>query len=89
MEKNDDKLEERKVVAFESMAKSFSSMAEAMEEKNDYTQDIGLVEWSDRLEWYMNEFFQIFKTRTVGSTNRPERGSERIQEKTEGEDTNS
>lgn len=89
MEKNDDKLEERKVVAFESMAKSFSRMAEAMEEKNDYTQDIGLVEWSDRLEWYMNEFFQIFKTRTVGSTNRPERGSERIQEKTEGEDTNS
>jgi len=89
MEKKDEVLEERKVVAFESMAKSFSRMADAMEERNDYTQDIGLVEWSDRLEWYINEFYQIFKTKTVGSTNRPKRGSERIEETPEGEDTNS
>lgn len=77
MAKKDEVLEERKVVAFESMAKSFSRMAEAMEERNDYTQDIGLVEWSDRLEWYINEFYQIFKTKTVGRTSRPPRDAER------------
>jgi hypothetical protein len=79
MVKKDEVLEERKVVAFESMAKSFSRIAEAMEERNDYTQDIGLVEWSDRLEWYMNEFFQIFKTKTVGRTSRPSRDAERTE----------
>ena len=45
--------------------------------------------WQERLEWYLNEFYQIAKAKTVGNTNRPERGSERIQEKSEGEDTNS
>ena len=47
--------------------------------------------WQERLEWYLNEFYQIAKTKTVGTTNRPERGSERIQENTEtqGEESKS
>jgi len=89
MAKKDEVLEERKVVAFESMAKSFSRIAEAMEERNDYTQDIGLVEWSDRLEWYINEFYQIFKTKTIGKTNRPSRDAERGENIEEEESSNS
>lgn len=77
MANNDNSLEERKVEAYEQMAKAFGRIADALEERNDYNEDVGLVEWSERLEWYLNEFFQIFKTRTKGNSNRPERDSER------------
>jgi|11_taG_2_1085331.scaffolds.fasta_scaffold46651_2 hypothetical protein len=91
MADKDNNFEERKVEAYEKMAKAFGRIADALEERNDYNEDVGLVEWSERLEWYLNEFFQIFKTRTKGSINRPERGSERIQEnkETQGEEDNS
>jgi hypothetical protein len=47
--------------------------------------------WQERLEWYLNEFYQIAKAKTVGNTNRPTRESERIQEnkETQGEEGNS
>jgi len=76
------KLEERGVKALESIATSLGDM-------NDWFYDLDADLWQERLEWYLNEFYQIAKTKTVGNTNRPERGSERIEAKTEGEDTNS
>ena len=75
-------LEERGVKALESIASSLGDM-------NDWFYDLDADLWQERFEWYLNEFYQIAKAKTVGNTNRPERGSERIQEKTEGEDSNS
>ena len=75
-------LEERGVKALESIASSIGEI-------NDWVYDLDADMWQERLEWYLNEFYQIAKAKTVGNTNRPERGSERNQEKTEGEDTNS
>ena len=77
MAKKEEVLEERKVLAFEQMAKSFGRIADALEERNDYNEDVGFVEWSERLEWYLNEFYQLFKTKTKGGTNRPSRNAER------------
>jgi len=73
-------LEERGVKALESIG-----------EINDWIYDLDADMWQERLEWYLNEFYQIAKTKTVGTTNRPERGSERIQENTEtqGEESKS
>ena len=76
-EKNNDKsLEERGVKALESIANSLGEI-------NDWVYDLDADMWQERLEWYLNEFYQIAKSKTVGTSNRPERGSERIQEKTE------
>ena len=76
-EKNNSKsLEERGVKALESIANSLGDI-------NDWVYDLDADMWQERLEWYLNEFYQIAKSKTVGTSNRPERGSERIQEKTE------
>ena len=80
--KNEKSLEERGVKALESIASSLGDI-------NDWVYDLNSDMWQERLEWYLNEFYQIAKAKTVGNTNRPERGSERIQEKTETEDTKS
>lgn len=84
MADKDNTLEERKVEAYEQMAKSFGRIADALEERNDYNEDVGFVEWSERLEWYLNEFYQLFKTKSKGGTNRPPRDAER-EEKTSEE----
>jgi len=77
-------LEERGVKALESIADSIGDI-------NDWLYDLNADMWQERLEWYLNEFYQIAKSKTVGTSNRPERGSERIQETTEtqGEESNS
>ena len=75
-------LEERGVKALESIASSLGEI-------NDWFYDLDADLWQERFEWYLNEFYQIAKAKTVGTTNRPTRESERIQEKPEGEDTNS
>lgn len=77
-------LEERGVKALESIADSIGDI-------NDWLYDLNTDMWQERLEWYLNEFYQIAKSKTVGTSNRPERGSERIQETTEtqGEESNS
>lgn len=82
--KDEKTLEERGVKALESIASSLTEM-------NDWFYDLDADLWQERLEWYLNEFYQIAKQKTVGTSNRPERGSERIQEKTEtqGEESNS
>jgi len=81
-EENKNNLEERGVKALESIASSLGEM-------NDWLYDLDADMWQERLEWYLNEFYQIAKQKTVGTSTRPERGSERIQEKSDGEDTNS
>ena len=81
---NNKSLEERGVKALESIAGSIGDI-------NDWVYELDADMWQERLEWYLNEFYQIAKAKTVGTTNRPERGSERIQENTEtqGEESNS
>lgn len=81
---NNKSLEERGVKALESIASSLGDI-------NDWVYDLDADMWQERLEWYLNEFYQIAKSKTVGTSNRPERGSERIQETTEtqGEESNS
>ena len=81
---SNDNLEERGVKALESIGKSIGEI-------NDWVYDLDADMWQERLEWYLNEFYQIAKTKTVGTTNRPERGSERNQENTEtqGEESKS
>ena len=74
-EKNKD-LEERGVKALESIANSLGEIS-------DWVYDLDADMWQERLEWYLNEFYQIAKSKTVGTSNRPDRGSERIQEKNE------
>ena len=69
-------LEERGVKALESIAGSIGDI-------NDWLYELDADMWQERLEWYLNEFYQIAKQKTVGTSNRPERGSERIQETTE------
>lgn len=81
-EKKNNSLEERGVKALESIANSLGDI-------NDWVYDLDADMWQERLEWYLNEFYQIAKAKTVGNTNRPERGSERIQAKNEGEESNS
>ena len=77
-------LEERGVKALESIADSIGDI-------NDWLYELDADMWQERLEWYLNEFYQIAKQKTVGTSTRPERGSERIQETTEtqGEESNS
>ena len=74
-------LEERGVKALESIAESLADV-------NDWLYDLDADMWSERLEWYLNEFYQIAKSKTVGTSNRPTRESERIQEnkETQGEE---
>lgn len=78
----DKNLEERGVKALESIASSLGDIS-------DWVYDLDADLWQERLEWYLNEFYQIAKAKTVGTTNRPPRESERIKTKTEGEDDNS
>ena len=73
---SNENLEERGVKALESISKSIGEI-------NDWLYDLDADMWQERLEWYLNEFYQIAKSKTVGTTNRPDRGSERIQEKSE------
>lgn len=63
-------LEERGVKALESIATSLQGV-------NDWLYDLDADLWQERLEWYLNEFYQIAKSKTVGSTNRPPRDAER------------
>jgi|TARA_B100000900_G_C19997939_1_gene480526 hypothetical protein len=81
---NNKSLEERGIKALESISESLGDI-------NDWLYDLDADMWQERLEWYLNEFYQIAKSKTVGTSNRPERGSERIQETTEtqGEESKS
>lgn len=77
-------LQERAVKALESISTSLGDI-------NDWFYELNADLWQERLEWYLNEFYQIAKARTVGETSRPERGRERTQAdiEIEREDSNS
>mgnify|MGYP001218175751 CR=1 FL=1 len=68
--KNNKSLEERGVKALESIATSLGEI-------NDWVYDLDADMWQERLEWYLNEFYQIAKSKTVGTSNRPSRDAER------------
>jgi hypothetical protein len=57
-------LEERGVKALESIAESFQTI-------EDSILEVDIPMWSERLEWYLNEFFNIAKSRNVGGSDRP------------------
>tara|TARA_B100000959_G_C14908477_1_gene594083 strand:+ start:1128 stop:1418 length:291 start_codon:yes stop_codon:yes gene_type:complete len=59
-------LEERGVKALENISESFRTIEDAI-------ADLDIPMWSERLEWYLNEFFNIAKTKNVGNPDRPER----------------
>jgi hypothetical protein len=69
-EKKDTSLEERKVKALESIANT-------LEDLNDWVYSMETDVWSDRISFYLNEFYQLAKAKTVGPTNRPSRDAER------------
>ena len=60
-------LEERGVKALESIAESFQTI-------EDSILDLDIPMWSERLEWYLNEFYLVAKSKVIGSSSsRPER----------------
>jgi len=71
-----ENLEERGVKALESIGKSIGEI-------NDWNYDLDADMGQERLEWYLNEFYQIAKSKTVGTSNRPPRDAERIENKKE------
>ena len=75
-------LQERAVKALESIATSLGDI-------NDWMYELEADMWQERLEWYLNEFYQIAKSKTVGTSTRPVRESERIEETTETQEDNS
>jgi hypothetical protein len=67
-----DNIEERAVKAFEKIAGSLENI-------QDWMYELDTKGWSERLEWYLNEFYMIAKAKTIGNTGRPEKGTERPQ----------
>ena len=60
-------LEERGVTALESIAESFQTI-------EDSILDLDIPMWSERLEWYLNEFYLVAKSKVISSeSTRPER----------------
>jgi hypothetical protein len=60
-------VEERVTTALESIAESFRTI-------EDSILDLDIPMWSERLEWYLNEFHLIAKSKVIdSSSNRPER----------------
>tara|TARA_B100002019_G_C21271283_1_gene602501 strand:+ start:2779 stop:3009 length:231 start_codon:yes stop_codon:yes gene_type:complete len=68
--------EERATKALESIAQSFQTI-------EDSILDVDFPMWSERLEWYLNEFFKIAQQRTIGSSNRPTLDRERSVDESE------
>ena len=63
LEKQQD-LNKRGVESMESIAKSLEGI-------NYWVYTLNTAAWSERLEWYLNEFYLIAKAKTVNSTERP------------------
>jgi hypothetical protein len=60
-------LDERGVKALESIAESFQTI-------EDSILDLDIPMWSERLEWYLNEFYLVAKSKVISSESaRPER----------------
>ena len=58
--------------------KALERIAYCMEDINDWMYALETKAWSERLEWYLNEFYNIAKTKQVGgSPQRPDKLAER------------
>jgi hypothetical protein len=63
-------LEERGVDALEKISESLQTI-------EDVVLEFDVPAWSERLEWYMNEYYNLLKAKIVGSSNRPPRKNEK------------
>jgi hypothetical protein len=74
-------IEERQIVALESIADSFklfakshSDISESVATFEDMMLSVDPEAWSERLEWYLNDFYIFLKSKVIGSnSNRPDR----------------
>lgn len=62
--KEQEELNKRGVEAMERIATSLEGI-------NDWVYSLNTAAWSERLEWYLNEFYNLAKAKTIGSSNRP------------------
>ena len=46
-------------------------IATSLEGITDWVYTLNTAAWSERLEWYLNEFYQLAKAKTIGSSDRP------------------
>lgn len=60
------KLNERGVDALEKIAGSLGNI-------NDWVYNLNTDAWSERLEWYLNEFYLLAKAKTMGTIDRPKK----------------
>jgi len=66
MATSDKDLTERGVVALERIADSLEGI-------NNFVFELDTASWSQRLEWYLNEFYELSKAKTIGGNNRPKK----------------
>ena len=65
---------EREVLALELLANSFKRIADSVETFEDVTLNVDPEAWSERLEWYLNEFYLLLKGKVIGTdSDRPKR----------------
>ena len=50
---------------------AMSRIATSLEGINGWVYTLNTAGWSERLEWYLNEFYQLAKAKTIGSSDRP------------------
>jgi hypothetical protein len=50
---------------------AMTRIATSLEGINDWVYTLNTAAWSERLEWYLNEFYQLAKAKTIGSSDRP------------------
>ena len=50
---------------------AMSRIATSLEGINDWVYTLNTAAWSEILEWYLNEFYQLAKAKTIGSSDRP------------------
>ncbi len=50
---------------------AMTRIATSLEGINDWVYTLNTASWSERLEWYLNEFYLIAKAKNVGSSDRP------------------
>lgn len=63
---NKEDLNERGVKALERIADSLEGI-------NNFVFELDTASWSQRLEWYLNEFYELSKAKTIGGSNRPKK----------------
>ena len=69
--------DKKELTTEERGVKALESIAHSTQDISDWLYDLDTKGWSTRLEWYLNEFYNIAKTKTVGTSTRPDKDSER------------